>query len=139
MRTSPAFLFNREKEEISCLMKLFLCPLPLWKIEATVFHYESVCFDSHLSLVRKSKAISVRSHTRCSHLHSCLRLSPLCRYLPWICISSCISLSPCYHPASQRRNFYFLILLTVTLQWPIFRKSKPHTIFLSVFPQKSNH
>lgn len=82
MRTSAASWLNRDKEEISCLMKLFLCPLPLWKIEAPAFHYKSVCFASHSSLVWKSKAISVRSHPWSSHLHSCLQLSPLCRYLP---------------------------------------------------------
>lgn len=80
MRTSPVFWLNRDKEEISCLMKLFLCPLPLWKIKATVFHYASVCSASHPSLAWDWKAVSVRGHPWSSHHHSWLQLSLLSRY-----------------------------------------------------------
>lgn len=82
MRTSPAFWLHRDKEEVSCLMKLLLCPLPLWKMAATVLRYESECLASYPSSVWESKAISVRCHPWSSHLRSCLPLSPICRCLP---------------------------------------------------------
>lgn len=81
MGTNPALWLDRDKEEISSLMKLFLCPLPLWKIEAREFHYELVCFSSRPSWVRDSKAISVRSQPWSSHLHTSLQLLLQCSYL----------------------------------------------------------
>lgn len=133
MRTSAASWLNRDKEEISCLMKLFLCPLPLWKIEAPAFHYKSVCFASHSSLVWKSKAISLRSHPWSSHLLSCLQLSHLCRYLPksvfWVASPLALATS-----CNSVKQFLFLNFPYFDLVIAYLKKRQSHILYFILFP-----